>query len=1062
MILKVMRRRPHFRALIVSLFVASSSLILAAQSQPDVTLFSAMQWRLIGPFRGGRVTSVAGVPGDPMTYYFGTPGGGVWKTTDGGRVWSPIFDSVRIASIGAITVAPSGTNVIYVGTGEQTPGKGIYKSTDSGKTWTSAGLQDVSYIQAIIVDPRNPDKVVVATNSVGVGIFWRPLAKLAWTANRGIFKTEDGGKSWKKVYTNDGSLGVVDLCSDPDNPQTLYAALYHPDSGSGANQVADTSDVVKSSDGGATWAMLVSKGLPDKARGRVGIAVAAGTGGRRLYAILDDGLFRSDDGGASWYQSSKDPRVIGSLYFSRVFVDPRNPDVVYVAQTSLYRSTDGGKTFEAYAGAPSGDDFHVMWIDPQNSAHMILGVDQGAIVSVDSGKTWTSWYNQPTGQFYHVSTDNFFPYRVYGAQQDSGTAGVLSRSDYGEILVQDWYSIGGFEYAFITPDPANPDYVYSGGWYGSVVRYDKSTGEIATVFERGQKYRAAAMPPLVFSPQDPSVLYLGTQFVMKTSNGGKSWQEISPDLTGYVEPQEKEGEKSAPGRTPPPAITALSPSPVDGREIWVGTSNRLVQLTRDAGASWQNVTPPGLAEPAQILYVEASHRDPATAYLTVGGPRESTRPLALRTHDYGKTWQKIVNGFSQDEMVRVVREDPKRKGLLYAGTDTSVFVSWDDGDRWQPFSLNLPATPITDLTVHGNDLAISTFGRGLWILDDVTPLREIDLKITSAQAHLFAPAPGMRVRWDNYQDTPWPRETPAGQNPPDGAIINYYLKNTPQDTLSLIVYDDKGSQIASYSSDPKPVELPPANAPEYWFAPPSALTKSAGMNRFVWDLRYPAPPTLPYGYFGQLLEYTEYTLADHAVPGLTPRVQPQGPLVPPGKYTLELRAGGETLRQTLTLELDPRVHASQADLVDQRDLALQVSRGMKASYDAFHQAESLRAALSERQKSLTASETQKAKETADALAKKLDAAQKGTRAAPGFGPVNRDLARLIFSIESADMLPGDTVRGAVEQNCQSLARDLAQWQQLNAQDIPALNAMLSETKAPALPVSNVSTQGCKQ
>ena len=1062
MILNLMRRRPHFRSLVLFLFLVSSSLILAGQSQPDASIFSSMRWRLIGPFRGGRVTSVAGVPGDPMTYYFGTPGGGVWKTEDGGRVWAPIFDSVRVASIGALAIAPSPSNIIYVGTGEQTPGRGIYKSNDSGKTWTSAGLQDVSYIQAIVVDPRNPDNLVVAANSVGVGIFWRPLAKSAWTANRGIFKTLDGGKTWKKVYTNDQTLGVVDMCSDPDNPQTLFAALYHPDSGSGANQVADTSDIVKSSDGGATWAPLEGKGLPDKARGRVGLVVSAGTSGRRLYAILDQGLFRSDDGGANWYQSSTDPRVIGSLYFSRVFVDPKNPDVVYVAQTSLYRSTDGGKTFEAYVGAPSGDDFHVMWIDPRNPAQMILGVDQGAIVSVDSGKTWTSWYNQPTGQFYHVSTDNFFPYRVYGAQQDSGTAGVLSRSDYGEILIQDWYSIGGFEYAFITPDPANANYVYSGGWYGSVIRYDKSTGQIATVFERGQKYRTAAMHPLVFSPQDPSLLYLGTQFVMKTSDGGKSWQEISPDLTGYVEPQEKEGGKSAPGQTPPPSITALSPSPVDGREIWVGTSNRLVQLTRDGGGTWQNVTPPGLTEPAQILYVEASHHDPATAFLTVGGPRESTAPFALRTHDYGKTWQKIVNGFRQDEMVRVVREDPKRKGLLYAGTDTNVFVSWDDGDLWQPFSLNLPATPITDLTVHGDDLAISTFGRGLWILDDVTPLREIDSKVASAHGYLFAPAPGMRVRWDNYQDTPWPRETPAGQNPPDGAIINYYLKNTAQDTLSLRIYDDKGSQIAAYSSESKPAELPPANAPEYWFAPPPTLTKSAGVNRFVWDLRYPAPPTLPYGYFGQLLEYTEYTLADHAVPGLTPRVQPQGPLVPPGKYTLELRAGGETLRQTLSVELDPRIHASQADLVEQRDLALQVSRGMKASYDAFHQAESLRAALSERQKSLTSSEAQKVKEAADALAKKLDAAQKGTRAAPGLGPVNRDLARLIFSLESADMRPADTLRSAVEQNCDSLNKDLAQWQQLNAQDVPALNTMLSEIKAPALPVTNVSTHGCKQ
>ncbi|MGA2904056.1 MAG: glycoside hydrolase [Candidatus Korobacteraceae bacterium] len=1061
MSLSLAPRRPHLRPILLLLFIALLPLTLICQQQPDANLFSGMRWRLIGPFRGGRVTSVAGVPGDPNAYYFGTPGGGVWKTTDGGRVWHPIFDNVRVASIGALAVAPSAANIIYVGTGEQTPGRGLYRSSDSGKTWNSVGLEDVQYIQVIIVDPQNPDIVVVAANSVGVGIFWQPLATSAWTADRGIFRTEDGGKSWKKVYANDATIGVVDMCSDPDNSRVLYAVVYRPASGSAASEMAGTSDIVKSSDEGSTWAPLEGKGLPDKARGRLGITVASGTGGQRLYAILDQGLFRSDDGGANWYQSSKDPRVIGSLYFSRVFADPLNPDVLYVAQTSLYRSTDGGKTFEAYVGAPSGDDFHVLWIDPQNSARMILGVDQGAIVSVDAGKTWTSWYNQPTGQFYHVSTDNLFPYRVYGAQQDSGTAGVLSRSDYGEILLQDWYSIGGFEYAYIAPDPANPDFVYSNGWYDSVVRFDKSTGEITTVFERGQKYRAGSMPPLVFSPQDPSVLYLGMQSVLKTSDGGRSWQEISSDLTGYVEKEVKEGEKPPPGQEHPPAITSLSPSPVQAGEIWAGTTNRLVQLTRDAGATWQNVAPAGLAEHTNILYVEASHHDPATAYLTVGGTRESTPPAIFRTHDYGHTWQKIVNGFPPDEMVRVVREDPKRKGLLYAGTDTSVFVSWDDGEHWQSLALNLPPTPITDLTVHGNDLAISTFGRGLWMLDDVTPIREIDTKITAANVYLFPPANGMRVRWDNYQDTPYPPETPAGQNPPDGAIIDYLLKNAASSELTLSIFDENNNQVAQFTSEPKPINLPPANAPEYWFAPPAALTKSAGVNRFAWDLRYAPPLTLPYGYYGNLLGYTEYTLADHAVPGLTPRLQPQGPLVVPGKYTVELRYAGQTLRHPLTIELDPRVRASQSDLEAQRDLALDASRGMKASFDAYHQVAGLRAALAERKKSISSDKLKKLKEAVDALDRKIDATQNGTRTAPGFGPINRDLARLIFSVESADMGPADTVRAAVQQTCDALDKALALWSQLNAQDIPAFNATHAGDKVPALPVTAVSMSGCK-
>src|SRR5580693_1151971 len=686
--LRPSRSFPHARLAVLVFSLIIFPLTLLAQQMPGPEQFNGMKWRLVGPFRGGRVTAVAGVPGDPTTYYFGTPGGGVWKSTNGGRVWQPIFDSVPVPSIGAVTVAPSAPNINYVGTGEQMRGKGVYRSNDSGKTWSSAGLADVPYIQAIIVDPQKPDVAVAGGNSIGFGILWHPVPKSASVDNRGIFRTEDGGKSWKKVYNDDATFGVVDMCADPSNPNTLYAVLYKPESGTGDKAVPPTSYIVKSTDGGASWAPMTTKGLPEKGLGRVGLAVAAGNNGQRLYAIVDDGFYRSDDGGANWYQSTKDPRVLGSPYFSRIFADPKNADVLYVAQTSLYRSTDGGKTFEAYVGAPSGDDFHVLWIDPGNSARLLLGVDQGAIASVDAGKTWSSWYNQPTGQFYHVSTDNLFPYRAYGAQQDSGTAGVLSRSDYGEILLQDWYSIGGFEYAFITPDPAHPNLVYSGGWYGTVVRYDKSTGQIATVFERGEKYRASQMPPLVFSPQDASTLFLGMQFVLKTSDGGKSWREISPDLTGYGE--QEEPERPDPDKRPPPAITDLSPSTVQAGVIWAGTTNRLVQLTRDGGKHWKNVSPPGLAEPTEILYIEASHHDPATAYLTVGATRESTPPYVGRTDDYGQTWQKIVNGFPEHEMVRVVREDPKRTGLLYAGTDTSVYVSWDNGGHWQPFSLNLP------------------------------------------------------------------------------------------------------------------------------------------------------------------------------------------------------------------------------------------------------------------------------------------------------------------------------------------------------------------------------------
>ncbi len=1057
------------RLLLLALLLLSLSYALIGQESFNSAQFPGLKWRLIGPFRGGRVTAVAGVPGDPHTYYIGTPGGGVWKTTDGGRVWHPIFDQIRVPSIGAVAVASSDANVIYAGTGEQTRGKGMFRSSDGGATWTSAGLADVPYIQAILIDPRNPDIVVVGANALGFQILWHPLPKSAATDNRGIFRTEDGGKTWKKVYANDADLGVFDMCADPDNPSTMYASVYVPEPAgatpkptptpSSKSPEAATSEIIKSTDGGVSWSPMETKGLPEKARGRLGISVAAKTGGQRLYAIVEQGFYRSDDGGANWYQSTKDPRILGSPYFSRIFSDPRNPDVLYVAQTSMYRSTDGGKTFEAFAGAPSGDDFHVAWIDPQNSAHIIFGVDQGALVSVDAGKTWSSWYNQPTGQFYHVSTDNVFPYRVYGAQQDSGTAGVLSRSAYGEILLQDWYSVGGFEYAFLTPDPAHPNFVFSTGWYESVVRFDSSTGEIAVMFEKGQKYRGSNMPPLVFSPQDSSVLYLGMQMVLKTSDGGRSWQEISPDLTGYV-PKADAEEKPDPDN-PPPAISALAPSPVQAGVMWAGTSNRIVQLTRDGGKSWQKVTPPGLEEPERILYIEPGHFDAGTAYITIGAMRESTAPNVLRTRDYGESWQKIVDGFPPDEMVRVVREDPKRKWLLYAGTDTGVFISWDDGDHWQAFSLNLPPTPITDITVHENDLAISTFGRALWILDDVTPLREMNDQIRGMNNSMFQPETAIRVRWMNYQDTPFPPETPAGQNPLDGAIIDYYLKNAATSELTLTIYDESNNQIAQFTSEPKPLDLPPANAPEYWFAPPTALTKSAGVNRFAWDLRYPAPKTLPYGYYGKLLDYTEYTLADHAVPGLTPRVQPRGPLVAPGKYTIELRYEGQTIRQPLTITADPRIHATQSDLVAQRDLALAISRGMASSFDAYHQVAALRQALADAQKALTGARAGKAKPAAEALTKKLDAVENGTRTAPGFGPVNRELARLIFSVESADIRPTDAVHAAVQQNCESLDKDAAQWQQLNQQDVPAFNALLAGTKASALPIATVTAGGCK-
>ncbi len=1009
----------------------------------DTQVLQSLHWRLIGSFRGGRVSAVAGVPGNPNVYYFGTPGGGIWKSTDAGRVWEPIFDKERIASIGALAVAPSNSKIIYAGTGEQTPGDGVYKSTDEGKTWTHIGLDDTRFIQAVIVDPQNPDILIAGANSIGVFVYSHPYPKNELAIPRGIFKSTDGGKTWKQTLNKEDSAGVFDMEADPDDPHVLYASMFIPapepnpeekQTSTPAKEKAaqatsapkekppeDTSLIYKSTDEGSTWTPLVSKGLPQAARGRLGIAVAPHTRGRRLYAVMDQGFYRSDDAGATWRKSTQDPSILGNAYFSRIFVDTKNPDILFMAQTSLYRSTDGGHTFEAFVGAPSGDDFHVLWIDPTNSSRMLLGVDQGAILTVDAGKTWSTWYNQPTGQFYHIATDNQFPYRTYAAQQDSGTQSVPSRSDNGEITEHDDTSVGGFEFCYIAPDPLHPQWIYSGGWYGTVVRYDSRTGQIATVFERGTTHRAAQMPPLFFSPHDPHTLYFGTQYVMKTTDEGKTWQTISPDLTEWKNP---DGAKPAPGSPPPPAIEALAISPIDTGEMWATTTNRLVQLTRDGGEHWQKMTPPGIDKPFEILYVEPSHFDAAEAFLTVGSSRQAVPPQILRTRDFGATWQSIVNGLPANESALVVREDPVRKGLLFAGTASTVYFSLDDGDHWRPLTLNLPAASVTDIAVHGDDLAISTYGRGLWILDDIAPIRALNTDMLAAPVHLLPPVTAMRVRWDNFEDTPLPIETPSAKNPPDGVLIDYYLKTAHPGAAEIVIRDAGGNLVRKYTSTMSQPNLPPPNVPEYWFEKTQSVDGSAGLHRLVWDLRYDSPKALPASYYGPILQYTEYTLADHAIPHETPRQQPQGPLVVPGNYTVELTVDGQTYRQPLTVKLDPRVHASEEDLEAQLAQARRIVGGMNISDEEYKKLESLTTALDQQKKKNANSDT------AD-LVKQIKAVAEGTHESPGLGPVNRDLGRLLFGIDSADQRPSAPQMQAIDEECGALTKVLALWKELN-------------------------------
>ncbi|MDP9110426.1 MAG: glycoside hydrolase [Candidatus Eremiobacteraeota bacterium] len=890
--------------------------------------FSQLRWRLIGPFRGGRTVSVAGVPNQRGVFYMAPTNGGVWKTNDYGRTWNPIFDGQDTGSVGAIAIAPSDPNIVYVASGEGlrrpdlSVGNGIYKSSDAGRTWTHLGLRDGQQINGLAVDPRNADRVFVA-------VMGHPYGP---NAERGLYRSEDGGTSWKRILGKDENTGAITVVLDPKHPDVVYAALWASRNGpwhyTQTYQIPKNGGLFKSTDAGTTWTQLRT-GLPDGV-GRIGLSVAP-SDSNRMYAVVDApagcGIYRSSDAGASWSKVNAEERVCGrGSDFAGITADPKNADEVYSANTTTYRSMDAGKTWTGIKGAPGGDDYHTVWIDPNDSNIILLGCDQGATLSVNGGTTWSSWYNQPTAQFYHVITDDRFPYWVFGGQQESGSAEVASRSDDGEITFRQFHPVGTEEYGYVAPDPLHPNIIYG----GKATRYDERTQETQDVspsYDR-KRYRFNRTAPLIFNRVDKKTLYLGANVLFETATGGRTWKIISPDLT-----------RAHPGMPPNlgvfsatdsrrgthrGVIYSLSPSYMDKNLLWAGTDDGLVWITRDGGAHWRNVTPPGLTPWSKVAQIDASHFDRNTAYIAVNRFRlDDLRPYVYRTHDGGTTWRLIVEGLPKDAPANTVREDRLRRNLLFAGTERSVYVSFNDGDSWHSLQENLPSISVRDLVVHGDDVVAGTHGRSFWILDDIAPLRQITTEVADSSARLFAPATAYRIRRNQWTDTPLPPEEPAGKNPPNGAIIDYYLGADATAPVVIAVYDRTGRMVRKWSSSDRPQPIDPEiTVPTYWVRPSQIPAATRGAHRFVWDLRYADP----------LAESHSYPIS--AIYSDTPRA-PAGVIALPGTYTVKLSANGRSYSAPLRIVMDPRITTPASGLREQYEMATRIVADMNRTYESM-------------------------------------------------------------------------------------------------------------------------------
>lgn len=1083
----------------VALGILAGAVAAQGFSQVDPKLYEGLVWRNIGPFRGGRVAAVSGAIGQPGTYYMGMPLGGVWKTTSAGTTWYPIMDSIKEASsVGAIEVAPSDPNVIYVGMGDLitgggiNEGNGVYKSIDAGKTWQHLGLDETKQIPSILVDPHNPNLVLVAAQG--------NIRKES--DDRGVFRSTDGGATWTKTLFVDQQTGIQKITWAPDHPETMLAttvrhynapgALRTGPNAPGGGQNGQTNSGTRlyiSHDEGVTWKQITGHGLPALS-GRTSVAIAQGTNAQRMFLVGNFGLYRSDDAGANWKQMDPSDRRVANGqggYNCGVYVNPKNPDIVYVVNTCSYRSLDGGKTFTGFKGAPGGDDPQQFWFDPTDGNRIFLGSDQGATISLDGGLNWSSWYNQPTAQVYHISVDNQFPYWVYATQQDSGCVGTASRGNLGAITPLDWIPHPGYEFGSIVADPLNPKITYAGGSTSGIVKTIYPNGQsvnVAPNIESGLALRRVGNQPLAFSPVNPRELLAGYQFLMSTTDGGVHWKKLSPDL-GYPKGEEpKPGQpqnQARPGgaagqksndddmddedddddpdsyfdrQLPTNAggsIESFSVSSLNGNLIWVGTSNGLIKLTKDHGKTWEDVTIPNLPNPrrADISAIDASHHDQGTAYVAIDyHSTGDLTPWFYRTKDFGKTWTKIVAGLRTDQpsgsFARVIRADTKRAGLLFAGTESSMYVSFDDGDNWQSLALNSPNTSYRDMVVKDNDLVVGTYGRSFWILDDISPLRQISATMAPESVVLFKPGDAVRVRRNVNGDTPFPPEVPHAVNAPTGALIYYYLGHDAKGKVSVEISDASGNVVRRMSSDAiVPLNEPAPPIPDFWVEKREPLPVNSGMHRIAWNLRYDNPPAFSHSY------------EINANPGETP-ASPEGPLVLPGTYTVKLTVDGKSFTQTVTVKNDPRSPAKANELKAAADMQMRLLANLNEAWDAYQVVAKMREDVGLISQGSDNDDVTTAVENFDSKLSAVGGSAgrgrgfgggrpgAGAPRPPSFADVHGGALRLLNTLDGGDMAPNEPMAHAFDALIQDFAKVKDAWIAVNGKDLETLNAVLAK------------------